>query len=169
MARPKGTPNKRKKVKAPGVTFGSLIRSLRIREGMSQTSFAKKLDLHPSYISRLEAGMRRPSPEVLKHMSVLLKCPHERLIQVSGMVEENLLDEIRRGPVGSLSGEIMHLRSRLKPKKDADILTWYTPHLLVIAPKNKPSKRYRKMRPCTRHLYDPLNHSLCVSSPMGPQ
>jgi len=89
---------------------------------MSQTSFAKRLNLHPSYISRLEAGMRRPSPEVLKQMSILLKCPHERLIEVSGMVEENMLDEIRRGPVGSLSGEIMQLRSRLKPKKDADIL-----------------------------------------------
>jgi SOS-response transcriptional repressor LexA len=123
MARPKGVPNKRKKAKVPGVTFGTLIRSLRIREGMSQTSFAKRLDLHPSYISRLEAGMRRPSPEVLKQMSVLLRCPHERLIQVSGMVAENLLSEIRRGPVGTLSGEVLQLRSRLKPKKESsDIL-----------------------------------------------
>ncbi len=111
-------------VQLPYVEFGKLIRSLRLKMGMSQVSLGEELDLHPSYVSRMEHGERRASPEVLKRMSEMLGCPLDHLLVVSGLTDDSLSGkQVTIEKVVSLRKEVEQLRRRVGEIAQAEVGT----------------------------------------------
>ena len=51
------------------VDFGNTLKTLRLREDMTQAQLAQKLGLTKSVISAYETGLRLPSYDVLIHVS----------------------------------------------------------------------------------------------------
>jgi len=84
----KGTKGKKEPVDRPYIEFGRLVRNLRLRKGLSQSNLAEAVTLHPSYLSRMEHGERRPSPNVLKQMSGVLDYPLAELLAAAKLVDE---------------------------------------------------------------------------------
>ena len=78
------------------VNFGLILKSLRIRDDMSQAQLAQKLGLTKSVISAYETGTRQPSYDVLIHIAgifdvstdYLLEVEHKREIDFSGLSPE---------------------------------------------------------------------------------
>ncbi len=94
--------------------FGKLLRRLRLKMGMSQVDLAEHLDLHPSYLSRLEHGERRPSPQVLKMLSEITGYGLENLLVACRLTEESGADkETAYERMVSLRNEVDELRRRL--------------------------------------------------------
>jgi len=55
-------------------TFGSRLASIRESRGLSQAELARRAELHPSFISQLEANKRKGnSHETLRKLTVALK------------------------------------------------------------------------------------------------
>jgi len=56
------------------------IKSLREKKGWSQIELAKKLDCHPTYISRVETGKHTPSLELIKKLVKLFDINFDYLL-----------------------------------------------------------------------------------------
>jgi transcriptional regulator with XRE-family HTH domain len=63
--------------------YGKAIRMARTAKGFSQSDLAKKLGFAPSYISRLEAGSRKPTMETMESIADKLHIPLYLLILLS--------------------------------------------------------------------------------------
>lgn len=78
------------------VNFGLILKSLRIRDDMSQAQLAQRLGLTKSVISAYETGIRQPSYDVLIHIAgifdvstdYLLEVERKRDIDFSGLTPE---------------------------------------------------------------------------------
>jgi transcriptional regulator with XRE-family HTH domain len=67
------------------VTLGGYIRQARERQGMTARKLSSDLQLHGSYISRLETGyFRQPSPEILQRVANYLKIEFSDLCALAG-------------------------------------------------------------------------------------
>ena len=51
------------------VDFGNILKTLRLREDMTQAQLARKLGLTKSVISAYETGLRLPSTHILIHIA----------------------------------------------------------------------------------------------------
>ena len=51
------------------VDFGNILKTLRLRENMTQAQLAQKLGLTKSVISAYETGLRLPSYDILIHIA----------------------------------------------------------------------------------------------------
>jgi repressor LexA len=91
----------------PHARIGELVRSLRLRRGMSQFDLADAVGIDNSYLSRIESGERRPSPKILKKFAEVLHYSYDDLIVTSGILSEEFVrasgsaiedpvDELRR-------------------------------------------------------------------------
>lgn len=92
------------------VNFGLILKSLRIRDDMSQAQLAQKLGLTKSVISAYETGTRQSSYDVLVHIAgifdvstdYLLEVERKREIDFSGLTPEetdaliNLIKAMRK-------------------------------------------------------------------------
>lgn len=59
------------------VAFGKVIRNLRLEAGLSQEKLAHRCDLHRTYISQLERGLKSPSLATIEILArVLGRAPH---------------------------------------------------------------------------------------------
>ena len=59
---------------AKNSTFGTVIRRIRLEQGLSQESLAEMLDMDTkAYISRLENGKKQPSLEMVYKISKALQ------------------------------------------------------------------------------------------------
>ena len=80
------------------INFGSTLRTLRIRNEMTQEQLSKRLGLTKSVISAYENGLRMPSYEVLISISQIFKVSTDYLlglerkqeIDLSGLTEEEI-------------------------------------------------------------------------------
>lgn len=80
------------------VDFGNNLKTLRLRENMTQAQLAQKLGLTKSVISAYETGLRLPSYDVLIHISKIFKVSTDYLlgvesqqgIDLSGISEEEV-------------------------------------------------------------------------------
>lgn len=80
------------------VDFGNVLKTLRLRNNMTQAQLSQKLDLTKSVISAYETGLRLPSYDVLIHIAQIFKVstdyllgleqPHE--IDLSGLSQEEI-------------------------------------------------------------------------------
>lgn len=64
------------------VDFGNTLKTLRLRNEMTQAQLAQKLDLTKSVISAYETGLRLPSYDVLLHISQIFKVSTDYLLGV---------------------------------------------------------------------------------------
>lgn len=80
------------------VDFGNTLKTLRIRNDMTQEQLAQRLGLTKSVISAYETGLRMPSYEVLISISRIFKVSTDYLlglerkkeIDLSGLTEEEI-------------------------------------------------------------------------------
>lgn len=55
-----------------GMEFGSLLKALRERHGVSQSKLAERADFDHSYVSRLESGARMPTREAVDRLGTAM-------------------------------------------------------------------------------------------------
>ena len=78
------------------VDFGNRLKTLRLKENMTQQQLARKLGLTKSVISAYETGLRQPSYDVLIHIAkiydvstdYLLGIENKKGIDLSGLSQE---------------------------------------------------------------------------------
>ena len=61
--------------------FGQRAKAIRLKQGLSQGDIAKRLNVHRSYISSIERGIRNPSLKVIQRIAKALEVPMEKLIK----------------------------------------------------------------------------------------
>lgn len=61
--------------------FGKKVREIRLKNKMSQGDVAKKLDVHRSYISGIERGVRNPSLMTIEKVAKALGVSKETLVK----------------------------------------------------------------------------------------
>jgi L-glutamine-phosphate cytidylyltransferase len=84
-------------------TFGSYIRSLRIKNEIGQRELAKKIGLAASYLNDIEKNKRSaPKNDVIKKLSLILKVDLDLLNDLAGISKKTLppdiLDYIKKNP-----------------------------------------------------------------------
>ena len=80
------------------VDFGNVLKTLRLRENMTQTQLAQKLGLTKSVVSAYETGLRLPSYDILINIAkiynvstdYLLGLEHKQEIDLSGLSQEEI-------------------------------------------------------------------------------
>ena len=80
------------------VDFGNTLKTLRIKENMTQAQLAQKLGLTKSVISAYETGLRLPSYDILIHIAkiynvstdYLLGIERKQEIDLSGLSSEEI-------------------------------------------------------------------------------
>ena len=80
------------------VNFGNVLKTLRLKKGMTQAQLAQKLGVTKSVISAYETGLRLPSYEILIHIAklfnvstdYLLGMENKREIDLSGLTEDEI-------------------------------------------------------------------------------
>lgn len=81
------------------VDFGNVLKTLRLRNNMTQAQLSQKLDLTKSVISAYETGLRLPSYDVLIHIAqifnvstdYLLGLENPQEIDLSGLSSEEVI------------------------------------------------------------------------------
>jgi transcriptional regulator with XRE-family HTH domain len=76
-----------RKVKTLKAAFGDVLRELRWQTGLSQEAFAHACDMHRTYISQLERGLKSPTLDTLAAIAEVLEV---RIHQLLKMVEDRL-------------------------------------------------------------------------------
>lgn len=61
--------------------FGKTVRTIRLRKELSQGDIAKRLNVHRSYISGIERGIRNPSLKVIERFAKALEVEVKNLIK----------------------------------------------------------------------------------------
>lgn len=72
------------------VNLGNNLKTLRIREGMTQANLAQKLGITKSVISAYETGLRLPSYDILIHIAKLFKVSTDYLLGIENKQEIDL-------------------------------------------------------------------------------
>ena len=80
------------------VDFGNVLKTLRLKENMTQAKLAQKLGLTKSVISAYETGLRLPSYDILIHIArifnvstdYLLGLERKQEIDLSGLSQEEI-------------------------------------------------------------------------------
>ena len=76
-------------------TFGSYIRSLRIKNNIGQRELAKKIGVAPSYLNDMEKNKRTaPRTDLVKKLSVMLKADLNLLNDLAGNSKKTLAPDI---------------------------------------------------------------------------
>ena len=53
--------------------FGRKVREIRLKQGLSQGDVSRRLNLHRSYVSGIERGVRNPSLKVVQKIAKALE------------------------------------------------------------------------------------------------
>ncbi len=61
--------------------FGETVRIIRHKKNMSQGDLAKKLNVHPTYISKIERGIQNPSLRGIEKIAKALGVRPEELLK----------------------------------------------------------------------------------------
>lgn len=60
--------------------FGKKVREIRLKKRLSQGDISRRLNLHRSYISGIERGVRNPSLKVIQKIAKALEIDINKLI-----------------------------------------------------------------------------------------
>lgn len=91
---------------ARDASIGRLLRAARSKRGESLRGVAGRLGVDPSYLSRVEAGVQRPSPGLQRAASDYYGLTADEVLLASGIVPPDITDILRRNP--DLLAEIRH-------------------------------------------------------------
>lgn len=72
------------------VDFGDTLKTLRLKENMTQAQLAQKLGLTKSVISAYETGLRLPSYDILIHIAQIYKVSTDYLLGIENKQEIDL-------------------------------------------------------------------------------
>lgn len=61
--------------------LGKTVRKIRLRKELSQGDIAKRLNVHRSYVSGIERGIRNPSLKVIERFAKALEVEVKNLIK----------------------------------------------------------------------------------------
>jgi transcriptional regulator with XRE-family HTH domain len=89
--------------------FGALLRSLRERQGVSQSKLAERAEFDHSYVSRLESGARMPAREAVDRLGEALKLDQQQLdslLAAAGFLPRDVSSLLSNEPV---IGEVLDL------------------------------------------------------------
>ena len=80
-------------------SFGELIREQREARKISLRNFAKRVDLSPTFISKMERGeMLPPSEDKIKAIAAALELDPDEMLALAGKVSSDLPEIIRQHP-----------------------------------------------------------------------
>ena len=77
------------------MNIGEPISELRIKKGLSQHDLAKIVGMSSSYLSRIEAGKKVPSPELAEKIAAALGVPSYYLLFMGVEVEKDVAEDKR--------------------------------------------------------------------------
>jgi len=107
-------------MKKPRNAFGDELRSLRQKNGYSQSKLAKLSGITAGYISQLETGAKLPTPRVIRLLSGPLDIPSNRLLSKIGMIEmdfaktfKNNCEQLQNNCPSLLPGQIEEIANYL--------------------------------------------------------
>ncbi|SHF31065.1 Transcriptional regulator, contains XRE-family HTH domain [Thermoanaerobacter uzonensis DSM 18761] len=70
------------------MTIGEYIKKIREEKNLSLNQLALYSGVSAAHLSRIERGLREPSPEVLRKIAAALKVSYEELMKVAGYLDE---------------------------------------------------------------------------------
>lgn len=76
--------------------IGKRIRQFRTKQNLSQEELAFNSELHPAYLGKVERGEKCPTVETLYKISIGLKIPLHKLIDISSGTEVEETDAFHR-------------------------------------------------------------------------
>ncbi len=79
-------------------SIGEILRTARVKKGVSLRSLAAELDITPSYLSDIENDRRIPSEDVLQQMAVHLNLDFDDLMAQAGRFGENAERYLKNQP-----------------------------------------------------------------------
>jgi transcriptional regulator with XRE-family HTH domain len=81
------------------ISFGKILRELRIKSDYGLREFAKMVDIQPSYLSGIETGKHPPpKPEVIKRMADILGGREKELFAAAEKVDPDISAYMARQP-----------------------------------------------------------------------
>ena len=89
--------------------FGGLLRTLRERQGVSQSKLAERADFDHSYVSRLESGARMPARDAVDRLGEALTLERSQLdalLAAAGFLPRDVTSLLSNEPV---IGEVLDL------------------------------------------------------------
>ncbi|WKV08160.1 helix-turn-helix transcriptional regulator [Thermoanaerobacterium sp. CMT5567-10] len=72
------------------MSIGEYIKKIREDRKLSINQLALYSNVSAAHISRIERGLREPSPEILKKISEVLDVPYEELMKIAGYLNDNI-------------------------------------------------------------------------------
>jgi len=108
------------------VNIGEYIKKIREEKGLSINQLALYSDVSAAHISRIERGLREPSPEILKKLSQALKVPYEELMAAAGYLDEieqnNIVAEQKIAEAIADDPELLEFWEELTKRDDLQLL-----------------------------------------------
>lgn len=81
------------------LSFGATIRALREAQKISLRKFAEKVDISPTYLSKIERDeFPPPAEDVVRKFADALNQDHDELLALAGRVSSDLPEIIRERP-----------------------------------------------------------------------
>lgn len=90
------------------MTFGKILKSLRIQKGLSIKKLAPEIGLDYTYISKLENSRVNPSPKVVKKLSRYFNYNSDELLVTAGKIPKDVEDILKNNPKEAIE----YLRSK---------------------------------------------------------
>jgi len=89
--------------------FGGMLRTMRERQGVSQSKLAERADFDHSYVSRLESGARMPARDAVDRLGEALtleRAQMDSLLAAAGFLPRDVSSLLSNEPV---IGEVLDL------------------------------------------------------------
>jgi len=80
---------------------GDFVRRNRESKGLSLRELARRVEVDPAYLSRVEAGKVPPSSRLVARIASWLDCTEEELLLLAGKLPPAIQDFVKRGPHGA--------------------------------------------------------------------
>lgn len=77
-----------RRAKSLEAAFGDALREFRARAGLSQEALALRSDLHPTYVSQVERGLKSPSLRTIRALASTLGVrPHAMVKRAEDLMD----------------------------------------------------------------------------------
>ena len=112
--------------------FGALLRTMRERQGVSQSKLAERAEFDHSYVSRLESGARMPARDAVDRLgeALALERPQlDALLAAAGFLPRDVTSLLSNEPVigevlDLLQDEAVPTEYRDKMREQLRLLAW---------------------------------------------
>lgn len=101
--------------------LGTRLRELRQKQHMTQEQLAERAGLHPTYVAKIEAGLRLPSLDALDRLAAAVNVPMARIVEAMDEpagplppLEDRLIEELVALLQGSSTHQICFVRDFLE-------------------------------------------------------